>query len=127
MIARGLAGFNYNQLLFGLITVAPPLFILLFSSVGMALLGLFVAPKVSLLLAVGLIIFIGNIFFVLFLSRVPKEIWQALWGIPLFIWNQVTALFKMANPNKNFKHTEHKRSVSIEEVLKQSKEESKSL
>ena len=122
LLWRGIRGGNYNQYLFGLITIAPPLFILLFGSGVLLLLGLLVDPRISLLLLIGILTFIGNIFFVLYLSRVPSEIWRALWGIPFFIWNQVTALFKMANPNKNFKHTEHSRSVSIDEVLKQNKD-----
>ncbi|MEK7255213.1 MAG: hypothetical protein AAB316_10745, partial [Bacteroidota bacterium] len=65
-------------------------------------------------------IFAANILLTLYLSRVPRQIWQALWGIPLFVLKQATALFKMGNPNKNFKHTEHSRSVSVEEVLKMS-------
>ncbi len=122
LVLKGLFGFNYNQLLFGLITIAPPLFILLFSSVLMMFIGAWVDLRVAALLLIGLATFVGNIFFVLYLSKVPNEIWRALWGIPLFIWNQVTALFKMTNPNKNFKHTEHTRSVSIDEVLKQNKD-----
>lgn len=127
LVLRGLLGLNFNQLLFGLITIAPPLFILLFSSGLMMVLGLLINPPFALLMLLGLCIFIGNIFFVLYLSKVPAEIWKALWGIPFFIWNQITALFKMGNPNKNFKHTEHNKSVSIEEVLKHDKEKSNSL
>ena len=119
LVLRGLFGFNLNQLIFGLITIAPPLFIHLFLSFLMMVAAWWINPSISLALLAGLIIFVGNIFFVLFLSKVPTQIWKALWGIPLFIWNQVRALFKMANPNKNFKHTEHTRKISIEEVLKQ--------
>lgn len=127
LVLRGLFGLNYNQLLFGLITIAPPLFILLFTSLAMMGLGLFVDFRIATAMAIGLAIFVGNIFFVLYLSKAPSEIWKALWGIPFFIWNQITALFKMGNPNKNFKHTEHNRSVSIDDVLKQNKEKTNSL
>ncbi len=124
LILRGLLGLNYNQLLFGLITIAPPLFILLFSSFGMMVLAAFVDLKLAVMMFTGLAVFVLNIFFVLYLSKVPIEIWKALWGIPLFIWNQVTALFKMADPNKNFKHTEHKVSVSIDEMMQEEQEKS---
>ena len=124
LVLRGLLGLNYNQLLFGLITIAPPLFILLFSSFGMMVVAAFVDLKLAAMMFTGLAIFVLNIFFVLYLSKVPTEIWKALWGIPLFIWNQVTALFKMADPNKNFKHTEHKVSVSIDEMLQEEQKES---
>ena len=124
LVLRGLLGLNYNQLLFGLITIAPPLFILLFSSFGMMVVAAFVDLKLAAMMFTGLAIFVLNIFFVLYLSKVPTEIWKALWGIPPFIWNQVTALFKMVDPDKNFKHTEHKVSVSIDEMLQEEQKES---
>ncbi|MFK8101016.1 MAG: glycosyltransferase family 2 protein [Saprospiraceae bacterium] len=118
MIWKGLKNFSFNQLFFGLVTIAPPLFILLFLSGMMAVLMFFIAPSVALTLVLALVIFSLNILFTLYLAKAPKEVWQALWGLPLFVWNQVTALFKMGNPDKNFKHSEHTRKYSIDEVLK---------
>lgn len=117
LILRGLLGFNWNQLLFGFITISLPLFILLGLSGLMAAIGLLIEPWISLLLAVAIIIFAGNILFTLYLSKVPKQVWHALAGIPLFVLKQATALLKMRNPNKNFKHTEHKHTVSIDELV----------
>jgi hypothetical protein len=48
---------------------------------------------------------------------VPQPIWKAIWSLPKFAARQFTALFKMRNPNKNFKHSEHTVQVSIEEIL----------
>ncbi len=117
LILKGIINFNWNQLLFGLITIAPPLFILLFSALFLLFAGLFINPYISIWLFMGLGIFTLNIFWSLYLSEVPEQIWNAIWGIPLFIWKQFTALFKMRNPNKNFKHSEHSKAVKIEEVL----------
>ncbi len=117
LILKGIANLSWNQLLFGIITIAPPLFILLFSAVALLGAGLFLNPYMSIWLFMGLGIFTLNIFWSLYLSDVPDQIWSALWGIPLFIWKQFTALFKMGNPNKNFKHSEHSKAVKIEEVL----------
>ncbi len=118
LIFRGLTNFNWNQILFGIITIAPPLFILLGLSGIMMLLGIFIAPIVALTLAIAIAIFTSNIFLVLYLSKVPPAVWQSLASIPLFIWKQATALLKMSNPNKNFKHTEHKHKVDVEELIK---------
>jgi hypothetical protein len=63
-------------------------------------------------------IFIGNIFLCLYLSKVPKQIWSAIGGLPKFIFKQFTALLKMGDPNKNFKHSEHTVTVSIDDILK---------
>lgn len=117
LVLKGLTNLSWNQLLFGIITIAPPLFILLFSAIFLLGAGLFIDPYMSIWLFMGLGIFTLNIFWSLYLSDVPDQIWSVVWGIPLFIWKQFTALFKMGNPNKNFKHSEHSKAVKIEEVL----------
>lgn len=118
LILKSIKNLSWNQFLFGLITIAPPLFILVFLSGLMAALGLFLMPLMTVAFVAAMAVFVGTIFWTLYLSKVPAEIWKALWGMPLFVAKQVTALFKMGNPNKNFKHTEHTRKVSIDEVLK---------
>ena len=121
LILKGLTRFSWNQLFFGLITIAPPLFILLFISAFMAVVGIFLSLPTAITLFVSLAIFSFTILWTLYLSKVPKEIWSAIWSLPLFVLKQVTALFKMGNPNKNFKHSEHTHKVSIDDVLKKDK------
>lgn len=121
LILKGLTRLSWNQFFFGLITIAPPLFILLFISIVWAVVGLFIAPKIGLGLIASLVIFSCTILWTLYLSKAPKEVWSATWGLPFFVLKQVTALFKMGNPDKNFKHSEHTRKVSIDDVLKKDK------
>ncbi len=118
-VLRGLFSADWNKLLFGLITVAPPLFIMVGLSGVCFLLGLIINWKTSLLMALSGLIFVGNIFWTLHLSEAPKAVFDSLFAIPTFVFKQFKALFKMANPNKNFKHSEHKVTVSIEDVLKE--------
>jgi len=119
---RGIFGLRWNQLLFGLITFSPPLFILLFTALAVTVIALFINWKIALGLATCVAIFALTILWTLKLSKAPEEIWKALWGLPLFVIKQITALFKMSDPNKNFKHTEHDRSYSIDEVLEKTSE-----
>ncbi|MCY7327926.1 MAG: hypothetical protein LH618_05215, partial [Saprospiraceae bacterium] len=51
------------------------------------------------------------------LDAAPPQIWAALWQVPKFVLRQLTGLLRMRNPNKNFQHTEHKKYVSVEEIL----------
>ena len=117
-ILRGVFNFNWNTFFFGLITVAPPLFILVGLSSACFLLGLWLNPLISRLLAVCLCIFAGNIFLTLHLSNAPRQVFLSLLALPLFVFKQFMALFKMANPTKNFKHSEHKIATSIDDMLK---------
>ena len=118
LVAKGLFTFSWNRLLFGLVTIAPPMFIMIFLAGILFLAGLYFSIPMSALLFVGGCVFVGNIFLSLYLSKVPKPIWKAVANTPNFIFNQLTGLFKMGNPNKNFKASEHKHSVSIDEILK---------
>lgn len=117
LLWKSVKNLSWNQLLFGLVTIAPPLFIQLFAAFVLAVVGLFIQPLMSFVLVLAVGIFAATIFWSLYLSKVPPQIWQAVWNLPLFVWRQIKALFKMSNPNKNFKHTEHTRAVDIDEVL----------
>ena len=116
-ILGGLLSFSFNRFFFGLVTMSPPMFITLFAAIALAVLGYFISPFTALCLAGAILIFGLNVLLTLYLSKAPAQIWKTLWSMPLFIAKQATALFKMGNPNKNFKHSEHTRSVSIDEVL----------
>jgi cellulose synthase/poly-beta-1,6-N-acetylglucosamine synthase-like glycosyltransferase len=117
LLLRGFFLFNWNQLLFSLTTIIPPMFILLGISIIWMGLSAFVSLKMALAMFIAIGVFGLNIFLSLYLSRVPQPIWKAIWSLPQFAARQFTALFKMRNPNKNFKHSEHTVQVSIEEIL----------
>lgn len=119
ILRRGLLHFSWNQIYFGLVTIAPPLFLLVFSTVFMIFWGWWISPKMAMLLTFGLFTFALNILLTLQLSHAPLPVWKSVLSLPVFIFRQVTALTKMSNPNRNFKHTEHHRKISIEEVLSQ--------
>jgi cellulose synthase/poly-beta-1,6-N-acetylglucosamine synthase-like glycosyltransferase len=106
-ILRGLLSVNWNMLFFGLITFAPPLFILLGLASIFSLIGLWVNIKLSLLLVFSILIFIGGIILSLKQSQAPPIVWQAIRVLPFFAFRQFLALFKMRNPEKHFGHTRH--------------------
>lgn len=118
ILRRGLFNFSFNQFYFGLVTIAPPLLVMMGVSGLLALAGLFINPIVTLIFAVAFLLFFGTIFWTLHLSKAEPVIWKNLRGLPLFLFRQLAALPKMINPNKNFKHTEHKKDVKVEELVK---------
>ncbi len=118
ILRRGLLGLSFNQSLFGLITLSPPMFILLIAALLLMIAGTFILPWMAVMMASAIAVFCANILLALYLSHAPTKVWRALWALPLFVWNQAKALLKTGNPDKNFKHTEHNRNVDIEEVMK---------
>lgn len=125
ILRRGVTNFSWNQLFFGLVTISPPLFIHIALSglIGALCMAVGIGFGVSSLSMVGgitlaaLWLFAANIIWTLYLSKAPKALWANLYGVPLFVARQFTALLRMGNPDKNFKHTEHKVNVSIDEIL----------
>jgi cellulose synthase/poly-beta-1,6-N-acetylglucosamine synthase-like glycosyltransferase len=122
LLFRGLTRLNFNQFYFGWVTLALPMFIQVGLAGLLAILGIFIAPIWSLALAGALGIFALNILWVLKLDDAPKPVWDAVWNVPKFVWRQMTSLLKMRDPNKHFKHTEHRKQVSVEDVLKNERE-----
>ena len=118
ILRRAVFNFSWNQWVFGLVTIAPPMFIMLGLALALAIVGIFIQPIMTLVLIGAMAIFALTIFWTLYLSKAPKAVWKAVWALPGFVIGQVKGLLKMGNPNKNFKHTEHKKNVSIEDVLK---------
>jgi len=117
LLLRGLTRFSFNQFYFGFVTLALPMFIQVALAGMLAILGLLIAPIWSLALSVAAIIFTLNILWTLRLDQAPQPVWDAVWNVPKFVWRQFTGLFKMRNPNKHFKHTEHRKYVSVDEVI----------
>ncbi len=118
ILRRGLFHFSFNQLYFGLVTIAPPLLVMMGVSGLLALVSLFINPWLTAVFALAFFLFFGTIFWTLYLSKAEPVIWKNLQGLPMFLFRQLAALPKMLNPNKNFKHTEHKKDVGVEELVK---------
>lgn len=116
ILLRGLTGLRWNQLYFGFITLALPMFIQVGLALVLALLGLLIQPMWSLSLVAALGFFAAGVLLALKWDGAPKAVWDAVWNVPKFILRQFAGLFKMADPNKNFQHTEHRKMVSIEEI-----------
>lgn len=117
ILRRGFLGLNFNQLYFGFVTLALPMFIQLGLAIVLALLALFIAPIWTGVLVAVLVIFGLNILWALYLDDAPPEVWRAVWQVPKFVLRQFLGLFKMRNPNKYFKHTEHRKMVSVDDIV----------
>ena len=107
IIALGIRRFNWNQFLFGFILLRPPLFIFLLLSMFLMGINLFINPFIAHLWLIGFALFVIGFFLALLLSPTDKRIYQALTGIPKFIYFQVLSLLKAKNANKHSVATQH--------------------
>ncbi len=118
ILRRGLLGLRFNQIYFGLITLSLPMFLQLGATFVLAVVGLWLAPMWSFALVLAVGIFAATVLWTLKLSHAPAAVWEAVRAVPQFFWQQFLGMFKMRNPNKHFKHSEHKHHVQIEDLLK---------
>lgn len=121
ILVTGLLHANWNQFFFGLATSLLPMFIQVALAFVLFLIGLLVAPAVSLMIAVAGWVFVFTVFWTLYLSGESAVARQAMTAVPGFIWRQARALLKMSNPNKNFVPTQHTEAVQVDDVMKQDK------
>jgi len=113
---QGFSRLNFNQIYFGFVTLALPMFIQLALASGLFFLALFIAPVWAGVLAGAISLFALNIFWTLLLTDAPAEVKRIVWQTPKFIWRQFKGLFKMFDPHKYFSPTEHSKILSINEL-----------
>lgn len=118
LLLRGLAGLDVNRAYFGFVTLVLPMFIQVGLAGLLALAGLLIAPLWSLALVLAMGVFALNILWVLKLDEAPPPVWKAVRNVPKFVWRQFRGLFKMRDPDKHFKHTEHRKQVTVDEVMR---------
>lgn len=100
ILFKGITRFSLNQLLFGLVLLRPPLFMFLLLSVFFMLVNLLIAPVLSLVWLIGLIVFVLGFYISLKSSPTDPKIYQSLVNIPKFMFYQLTALVNARRANK---------------------------
>lgn len=112
LFAKGIIRFSWNQILFGLVLLRPPLFIFLILSIICFIINLIVYPFIAILWICALILFVIGFFLSLLLNNTDPKIYQSLWGIPKFIYFQLLSLMQIGNANKRSIATKHNSDTS---------------
>ncbi len=107
LLWKGLIHFNRNQFLFGIILLRPPLFIFLILSGLFMIINLWIAPVVSIIWFISILLFAISFFIALQKSDTDKRIYNSLSNIPKFIFYQVLSLLKVRKANKHSVATQH--------------------
>lgn len=119
MMARGIARFSINQLLFGVMLVRPPLFIFLLLSLLFFGINVITLNWVGAgLWALGFLLFVAGFLIALVHAHADKRIFAALKGIPKFISIQVQSLLKARGANKRSVATSHYHAAKIDDIKK---------
>ena len=107
MMARGITSFNWNQSIFGLIVLRPPLFIFILLGLICLVINLIINPLHAFIWLCALILFALGFMVSLVYSKPDKRIYQALSGIPKFMYLQLKSLIRSRNANKDSVATQH--------------------
>ncbi|MFD2162933.1 glycosyltransferase [Paradesertivirga mongoliensis] len=110
LLWKGVNNFSWNQFLFGLILLRPPLFLFLILSVLLMLANLYVNPFISLIWMLALAVFTICFFKALLFSKADRRIYKALIGIPKFVFYQIISLTKVRKANIRSVSTRHYRT-----------------
>jgi hypothetical protein len=118
LFATGLKRFNFNLIYFGMIVLRPPLFIVIGLGIFFGLINLFFAPVYSLIWILILFSYVVSFVLIVLTQSQQKGMGNALLFIPVFVFRQVKALFKIKQAGKSFLKTEHTKVLYIEDILK---------
>lgn len=116
LLGVGIRRVNWNQVVFGLTLLRPPLFLFLLLSVVFMFVNVVFHPvhAIGWLVALGLFVF--GFFISLWASDADRKIYRALVGIPLFIYYQLASLIKARRANQISVATRHYQPKRVEDV-----------
>ncbi|NCX96288.1 MAG: glycosyltransferase family 2 protein [Chitinophagia bacterium] len=107
LFLNGIINFNWNQFLFGIVLLRPPLFIFLILSMFFMAANIFINPLMVLVWISGFIAFILGFFIAILHSKPDPKVYKSLLSIPKFIFFQVLSLLKIRKANKISVATRH--------------------
>lgn len=107
ILFKGIKGLNWNQFLFGVILLRPPLFMFILLSLFCAFIDLFILPFYTLIWFIAFGLFAAG--FLIALLRYPTDsrIYKSLINIPKFIFFQLLSLVHAKQANKRSIATKH--------------------
>jgi cellulose synthase/poly-beta-1,6-N-acetylglucosamine synthase-like glycosyltransferase len=117
LFADGVLKLSLNQMLFAYTIIIPPMFIIGLSWMLASVLLVFISLPLFFSLQTCLLAFVANIFVALLLGNAPSKVTASLFYAPVFVLNQVKALFSMKDTKTSFLTTEKTKNLSLEDVL----------
>jgi len=114
---QSLLGFSWNKILFAYTIIIPPMFIIGLVWILLTAVTPFISVWHFITVQLCFLAFVLNIFVALIFGNAPSKVTNSLFYAPLFVINQVKALFSMKQTKTSFLTTEKSKNVSVEDVL----------
>ncbi|PJJ79070.1 glycosyltransferase [Mucilaginibacter auburnensis] len=118
MLGKGITTPSWNQFLFGLILLRPPLFIFLLLSLVFMFINIFISITAAFIWMLAFAIFIAGFYLALARSETDARIYRSLINIPKFIFFQVISLINARTANKRSVATKHTYTSSVDPITK---------
>ena len=123
VLRAGLKDRNFNLIFFGYNLVRPPYFLILLTAMIMCFTDVFIDPLATQLWLVVLGTFTLSFITIITLNVPDKVVFKTIIYIPVLIFHQVRALFKLRASKKALLKTRHSKIIYIEELLQNSRTE----
>ncbi|SMD12928.1 glycosyltransferase [Pedobacter nyackensis] len=107
LLWKAVKGGGINQLLFSVMLLRPPLFILLILVFGCLVLDIIFIPIMLSYWLFSILVFFASVFMALSHFKADKKIYHSLKNAPKFIYFQILALLKVRKANQVSVATEH--------------------
>jgi len=116
LLGQGIYNLNWNQSIFALMFLRPPLFLVLVASFLILISNFFVDIVLVYCWAIAFFLFLSAFFLAMAHSNADKRIYKSLVGIPLFMFYQILSLLKIKKANTISVATQHYYTKSIEDL-----------
>jgi cellulose synthase/poly-beta-1,6-N-acetylglucosamine synthase-like glycosyltransferase len=118
LVKDGCMNRDINKLLFGIVLLRPPLFMLIIASVTLLVSNAWLSIVGFTLWMTAFTCFLAGFAVALYHSKPDKRIIRSLAGIPRFMWCQCIALIRTRKANKISVATTHYNSTTIKDIVK---------
>lgn len=118
LLLKGVKTLNLNMFIGGVLTLYPPLFLLILLALSLSAINYFYSISLSLIVVASIITFILYFLWVLKINKAHPKVWAAFWTMPYFIFNQLMGLINIRKSNKDFLTTENNKKISIKDIVK---------
>jgi len=105
-IFRGVKNADKHKFLLGLVLLYPPVTLLMVASLIVAGLSILTFPALSIYISTALLLFGINFLWVLYLKKMPREVFLSLVKAPYFMLIQLSSLLHLKQTKDDFLYTE---------------------